>query len=141
MKIFLDTSGFLAAVVRSDVHHGAAREVLSRLLHRRLQLHTNSYVVLETMALLQARVGLEAALRFERDLRPFLDVLWIDERLHQAASERLAARNRRSLSLVDCSSFVVMERLGIRRVFAFDDDFATEGFEVVDQTEKLTALG
>jgi predicted nucleic acid-binding protein len=32
---------------------------------------------------------------------------------------------------VDRTSFTFMRRRGIRRAFAFDDDFAREGFELV----------
>ena len=35
---------------------------------------------------------------------------------------------RRALSLVDCVSFAVMARAGLRQAFAFDDHFAERGF-------------
>jgi len=36
---------------------------------------------------------------------------------------------RRQLSLVDCISFEVMRRRGIKTAFTFDDHFAEQGFE------------
>jgi predicted nucleic acid-binding protein len=42
---------------------------------------------------------------------------------------RRSASNR--VSLVDHTSFIVMRSLGISRAFAFDDDFAREGFALV----------
>jgi predicted nucleic acid-binding protein len=41
------------------------------------------------------------------------------------------AANRRSLSLVDCVSFVVMRQLAIRDAFAFDRHFEEQGFTLV----------
>ncbi len=38
-------------------------------------------------------------------------------------------RSKRNLSLVDCVSFVVMRRLGIKEFLGFDDDFIREGFK------------
>ena len=35
---------------------------------------------------------------------------------------------RRGLSLVDCVSFAVMARAGLRQAFAFDDHFSERGF-------------
>jgi predicted nucleic acid-binding protein len=35
------------------------------------------------------------------------------------------------VSLVDHTSFALMRALGISRAFAFDDDFAREGFALV----------
>ena len=37
----------------------------------------------------------------------------------------------RQLSLVDCTSFVVMRQIGIDDVFAFDRHFAEQGFTVL----------
>lgn len=38
---------------------------------------------------------------------------------------------RRDLSLVDCSSFVTMRRLGIKKAFALDEHFREQGFELL----------
>ena len=37
----------------------------------------------------------------------------------------------RDVSLVDWTSFEVMRRLGIEQAFAFNDDFAAQGFGVL----------
>ncbi|MCJ7583021.1 MAG: hypothetical protein MUP98_21090 [Candidatus Aminicenantes bacterium] len=47
----------------------------------------------------------------------------------KAVSTHLIA-NRRSLSLVDCVSFEVMHRTGVRKAFAFDRHFKEYGYEI-----------
>ena len=34
----------------------------------------------------------------------------------------------RGISMIDCTSFILMKRLGIKEVFAFDEDFKKLGF-------------
>jgi predicted nucleic acid-binding protein len=71
---------------------------------------------------------LEAVRALHHDVIPVLDVVWVDEDLHRLAIEVLLASGSRSVSLVDRVSFAVMRQEGIRRAFAFDEDFEREGF-------------
>jgi predicted nucleic acid-binding protein len=41
----------------------------------------------------------------------------------------LLTANRRQLSLVDCVSFEMMRRLGIKTAFTYDRHFSEQGFE------------
>lgn len=54
---------------------------------------------------------------------------WIDEPIHRAAVSALLAGGKGTF--VDFVSFELMRRLRIERAFAFDRDFAEQGFEVV----------
>ncbi len=130
-RVFADTSGLFAAVSRKDAHHQAAATTLRKLVERDAQVCSTSYVLAESIALIQARIDFASAYRFEQVIRPYLHITWIESSLHAQAVQRWARRGRRHLSLVDCSSFVVMESLGIARAFALDSDFAEEGFELV----------
>jgi predicted nucleic acid-binding protein len=85
-------------------------------------------VLLETLALLQHRFGLGLVKRFQEDVVPLLNIIWIDEALHQAGMAALITANRRRLSLVDCLSFETARRLNIDTVFAFDQHFVEQGF-------------
>ena len=51
--------------------------------------------------------------------------------VHAVAVSALLAADRRRLSLVDCCSFQIMRRLGIRQALAYDQHFAEHGFEVI----------
>lgn len=137
MKIFVDTSGLYAALVVNDCNHHQAGETLHHLVSQGAQLHTCSYVLLETFALLQARIGLAAARQMELAVRPALKVRWVDEALHRRAFQRLELRGSRGLSLVDCAGFVVMEDEEIRLAFTFDRHFEQEGFRLVRSPRDL----
>jgi predicted nucleic acid-binding protein len=85
----------------------------------------------ETTALVQHRLGMEAVRVLCGDMLPALDVHWIGEDEHRQAQNALVAADRRSVSLVDCSSFHVMRSLMVRTAFAFDPHFREQGFEVL----------
>jgi uncharacterized protein len=131
LKVLCDTSGLFAALAKNDENHVAARPTLEQLLSQNDELHLSSYGVVELTSLLQRRVGLEAARAFNLDLLPLLRVTWVDAALHERAFDRLRRRARRQLSLVDCSHFILMERLGIERAFTFDADYLVEGFQLI----------
>lgn len=130
-EVFADTSALFALLVEDDDNHVAARAAASSLGDAGANLVTTSFVVLETVTLLQSRTGVEAVRIFYRDVLPLLDVVWIDERhLHTAMTSLLAASQRR-ISLTDWSGINLMRSRGLTRAFAFDDDFARQGFELV----------
>lgn len=130
MTCFVDTSVFYGALDTGDAHHDQARAVLAPVLEQREEVLTHSYVVVETTALLQRRIGLEAVRRFHQELLPACSVVFVDEAVHRAALTVLFATGRRDLSLVDCVSFEVMRREGIEVAFAIDHHFAEQGFTV-----------
>ena len=92
---------------------------------------TSSFVVLEAISLLQARLGVETVRVFYRDVLPLLKVLWVSEELLHRAMAALLASSQRGIGITDWSSFSLMRERGIERAFAFDDAFSRQGFELV----------
>ncbi len=131
MSTFIDTSALLAVLDADDAYHARASRLWSDLVSGDEDLLTTSYVLVETFALAQARLGLSAARLLHDDVVPILRVVWVDEALHRAAATALLTAQRRQLSLVDCVSFEAMRRLGADRVFAFDRHFRQQGFTLV----------
>ncbi len=89
---------------------------------------TSSYVLVETYALLQARIGIGAMGVFREAFAPLLGGFWVDETTHERALDDLLRRDSRKLSLVDASSFVLMRANRVDRAFAFDAHFQEEGY-------------
>ena len=131
MSAFVDTSAIYAVMDADDDRHQAARREWERLLDGRETLHTTNYVLIETMALLQNRIGMEALMTFTTDILPVLTVFWVGEGLHLSAHHALLVSARRNLSLVDCASFEAMRQLGLESAFCFDSHFAEQGFQTV----------
>jgi predicted nucleic acid-binding protein len=127
--IFLDTSAIYAMADRADPRHHPAKERFEALLDAGERVLTHNYVLVESLALIQSRLGLEAALKLAHDCRAF-DIEWVDEATHEEAIRRLARARKRHVSLVDHVSFVVMRRRGVQRALAFDPDFEQEGFQL-----------
>ena len=62
---------------------------------------------------------------------PLLEVVWVNRDLHERALDVLLQRAYRTLSLVDVTSFLVIQDRKIEEVFAFDRHFSNEGFRLV----------
>ena len=88
-----------------------------------------NFIVAECHALLLARVGSDFARRW------LFGNTWRVEPVTDAdelrAREIIRVYTDKSFSYTDATSFAVMERLGIRRAFAFDQHFEQYGFEVL----------
>ncbi len=97
-------------------------------------------MLVECFALIQARLGLPALRAFHQAALPLLRVLWIGLEDHQAAVHALLTANRRGLSLVDCSSFQLMHRHGLRYAFAFDRHFSEQGFNLLSTVPSGTQI-
>ena len=131
MNVFVDTSALLAVIDRSDERHAAAKRTWEEMLNGDHTLLCHNYVLVETSAVLTQRIGTEAVRVFERDVMPVLRLFWVTREIHEAAVGVHLAAGRRALSLVDCTSFEVMEAEAITEAFALDRDFAAAGFRLV----------
>jgi predicted nucleic acid-binding protein len=128
--IFLDTSAIYAWSDERDPDHETAVLRLRELLARQEQLLTHNYVVLESVSLLQARLGFHVASKFIKDCDAFV-MEWVDDGLHTAAVRQWEKSGKRRLSLVDQISFLVMKRHNLQTAFAFDPDFQAAGFRLL----------
>ena len=126
--VFMDSSALYALFDADDSEHEAAARLWERLVAEDYPLFVTNYVLLETSALLQRRLGVGAVRALEAFVVPWLNVTWIDEALHAPAVAALLAANRRDLSLADCAGFSAMRREGISTVFALDRHFGERGF-------------
>lgn len=128
MNVFIDTSAFLAVLDADDANHAKGKHQWTKLVESADLLLTSNYVLVETFALVQHRLGMEAVRALEEDLLPVVAVEWVEETAHKAGINSYLAAGRRKLSLVDCVSFATMRRLGLRTAFTFDADFRKQGF-------------
>jgi len=131
MRVFVDTSAFVAVLDADDENHQKAKGKWEDLILKNVTLVCSNYILVETFALIQDRIGIEAVRTFQEDVVPMITVEWVGEPMHQTGVMSVLAAARKRLSLVDCVSFDVMRRLGIKGTFAFDRHFKEQGFECV----------
>ena len=129
MTLFVDTSALYALMDCDDVNHGRARRFWIELSPDE-PLLTHNYVLVETSALVQRRLGIEALQALIDELTLPISTVFVDRVLHDAAVSGVLNARERQVSLVDVVSFEVMRRAGVRAAFTFDDHFARFGFEL-----------
>ncbi len=127
--IFLDTSAIYALADKTDPNHITAFKKFDDVLKSGETFLLHNYVLVESAALLQARLGFQSAALFLKEAKSF-ELEWIDQDLHEEAEKELERIGKRGISLVDCASFVVMRRRGVQKVLAFDPDFRDQGFTI-----------
>lgn len=136
-RVFVDTSVWIAHVDAADPAERHAPAVAALRRHER-RLVTSSYVFDETVTRCARKFGLDVAIRVGETL---LDARIVDlievEPLDEVAAWKLfreqtePRRTKESpASFTDCTSFVLMRRLGLTTALAFDRHFAAEGFHV-----------
>ena len=127
-SVFVDTSGFYAFLDRDDRFHTEAKRLFLKSEAGEWALVTSSYVLHESWALIQARLGWDAVEDFLRELVVRCRIVWVDERIHQLGAARARQARERRLSLTDCVSFEVMLAEGCREYLGDDEHFKTAGF-------------
>ncbi len=125
--VFIDTGAWFALHNHLDVDHQSAREAVAGL---RRQPVTTEYVFDEAVTLALSRANHELAVQVGSTLLDPSSVRLVSLREvdRQAAWRLFQDRPDKAYSFTDCTSFVVMRRLGIEHVIATDGDFEQEGF-------------
>jgi predicted nucleic acid-binding protein len=131
VSVYVDTSALYALLVASEERHEAVVRTFRGLVQSGRALHTTSYVLLETCALLQHRIGLAPVRDLSEHIVPLLTVEWVTESLHRSALTHVLREDRRTLSLVDCVGLELMRAHGIREAFALDAHFSEAGHRVL----------
>ncbi len=129
-RLFVDTSAWFAYANRKDPQHSRVGETL-RVFPGRLII--TNFIFDETISLCLYRLGHQAArsvgsVLLDPDEVDMVHITIEDER---AAWELFCNRGDQRYSFTDCTSFVLMRRLGLTNALALDADFSAEGFAVV----------
>ena len=129
MTAFVDTSFFVALVVKRDRWHARAINAAEP----GMLLFTSSLIVNETISLLQSRGYFSDALLFLRETRrnERLTILYPDPPLQARAWDGFARWGAYGANAIDCTSFTLMKSYSIRDVLTFDQHFSMAGFNVV----------
>ena len=129
-RVFVDTSALYAFINSKDPDHETVKGYLENYPG---QLITTNFVFDETVTLVSARLGhINAALTGKTLLnRKIFTMIRIKTRDENNAWELFMNRPAKSYSFTDCTSFVMMKKMGITKSLATDPNFQQEGFQAV----------
>ena len=131
-SIFGDTSGWGHLIDPSQGFHHQAADLYRRAREDGLRFLTTNYILTELVALLTSplRTPRPRTIAFVASLKssPFVDVVHVDAKLDAQAWQLLVDRPDKEWSLVDCASFVVMQRNNLLEALTTDPHFEQAGF-------------
>ena len=129
-SVFLDTGYLVAQTLRNDQHHADAVRHWQSVPHDRLDLVTTTLVLVETVTYINSRGFHPEAVSVGNMLldSPSIRMVRVDEPLLMEGWEYFQRHSDKRYSLVDCVSFVVMQKYDIFTAYAFDRDFIQAGF-------------
>ena len=120
---FVDTGAWIALFVETDAHHRAAGAWIGS---NRDRLITSDYIVDEVLTLISARFRRQTAIRvghvlFGQDLAGLIQLTDEDK---DRAWGIFRSHSDKGWSFTDCTSFALMQRIGISNAFTFDRHFS-----------------
>jgi len=130
--VFADTGFWIAFLYPKDRWHQEAIELYRSLQQQRRKVVTSDLVLTEFLnffSSFDASVRQEAGLT-AKDIKSSPNILVVpqNERLFQQALELYLQRADKAWSLTDCSSFLIMEEMGLTEALAHDKHFSQAGF-------------
>lgn len=132
MRLFVDTSGWVALFYRDDKYHASASRAFRLVTSQRNFFFTTDYVLDETITHLRYACGHEIAVQFGKWVldAQYITKIRIDEALWVQAWNMFQLYNDKEWALTDCTSFVVMKQKQLWQAFTFDHHFAQAGFQL-----------
>lgn len=120
--MFVDTGGWYAAYVPGDPNHAAVRPLVDQATVR---LVTTDFVLAESLNLLRARNEFQRAIRLGRDLLAHgaAELVHVTPPDLEKAFALFSSYQDKAWSFIDCTSLVVMQRLGVSEAIALDHHF------------------
>ena len=128
--IFLDSGYLVSLELESDQYHADAVMHWQNVSRDEVDIVTTSLILSETVTLLNSRGRHDRAVSVGNMLLQGSGIymIFVDESLLMDGWEYFKRHSDKRYSLVDCVSFVVMQKYDIYTAYAFDRDFNQAGF-------------
>ena len=130
--IFVDSSGWATVFVRTEYGHPEAVAALQSSRSLGEQVVTTNYILAELTALLASPLRVPRSRQFSYldtiRASTWVHVFHVDVELEAEAYALWRGRTDKRWSLVDCTSFVVMEHRRISEALTTDRHFEKAGF-------------
>ena len=124
--LFIDASFYLALLNHTDNNHGRAMSLGEK--YESEDYVTSQMVLGEVLTVGSQRFDRDLTIRFVEEIFRSRTKIVLEKRnLLTRAMEIFKNIKSKNVSWVDCYSFAVMEKLGIKKALTFDKDFARFG--------------
>lgn len=128
MKVYVDTSAWIALVTAADPHHGQVAAEWQRIAKSDALPVTTDGVIMETITYLRYHLGHETAAAFWRLIAAAaqesrLEIAWGDEGLFMQGLRIFLKCDDQKFSMVDCLGFAFCRREGIVQALTLDRHF------------------
>src|SRR3989344_5838122 len=127
MKVFIDTSAFVALLVDKETDHKKVAKKYHDYRQKRVILFTSDYILDElfTRLLYYQQVDIK---KYIQKLKEFYfkgkkTVLRIDEALFEKGFEVFFKFSDHKVSFTDATSYVLLRDFSLDEIFTMDDDF------------------
>ena len=132
-EVFLDTSFAIALSATSDQSHARAVDLADQLENSGTRIVTTQAILLEIgNALSKQRYRVAATQLLESLVSdPNIEIVSLSNDLYDAAFNLFKNRLDKEWGLIDCVSFVVMQKRGIFDALTTDDHFSQAGFRAL----------
>lgn len=127
MKVFIDTSAFVALLVEKETDHKIVAKKYHDYRQNRAILFTSDYVLDElfTRLLYYQQVDIKKYIEKLKESisKGEITVLRVDEALFEKALEAFLKFSDHKISFTDATSYTLFKDFSLDEVFTLDDDF------------------
>ena len=130
--VFVDTSGWANLLVKTEPFHRQTFAILHAAQRERRRVVTSNYILAELSALLISPIRLARDIRLAAldriRAQDWFKITHIDSEADAESWQYMQSRRDKDYSVVDCSSFVLMQRHGLNHALTSDRHFEQAGF-------------
>ena len=131
-RLFVDTSGWASLADADQQFHSLAKSHYAVFRQDNARFVTTNYVIAELIALLTSPIRMSRArvIEYVQSIKMSTNVViaHVDKEMDSRSFEFLQKRGDKAWSLVDCSSFLLMQEEGIADALTTDHHFEQAGF-------------
>jgi predicted nucleic acid-binding protein len=123
-------------VNEKDNNHIAAKTFLEGIKNGNVRVKkiiTSYYIIDEALTRIRYSVGNKEAVKWGKDILAsrVVEKMEVGKEIFELAWEIFETYEDKKLSFTDCTSFALMKKRNVEKVFSFDKDFETMGFSLM----------
>ena len=131
-KVFADTSGWASLFVSTELYHHQASQHFAQFRQDQQTIVTSNYVIAELVALFNSPLQLPRNKLFQYveaiKTASYVELIYVNSEIDELAWALLKNRRDKNWSLVDATSFIIMQQFNIQIALTTDHHFEQAGF-------------